>query len=182
MNIIDTSNWKEFRIQDLLINKDLCVYGRNKNWAENENPTENSLPVISGITVNNGIYYYTDDIPDEKEVFEDCLTITTRGEYSGTLFYHEGKFVLANNILTLPFANADKYISLFLKVVIEKLGYGGYDNYPKKDTLINDIIKLPATSKGQPDWEYMANYMRFIETKLIDKLTKLSAIVNTPPF
>ena len=160
--MIDTSAWKEFRIGDLLIDESLCVYGHNKKWAENENPTDKSLPVISGITVNNGIYYYTDDIPNKDEVFEDCLTITTRGEYSGTLFYHKGKFVLANNILTLPFANTNELTSLFLKVSIEKLGYGGYDNYPRKEVLINDRIKLPATSDGQPDWEYMESYMKAV--------------------
>ena len=158
--MIDISSWKEFRIGDLLIDEKLCVYGKNKKWTENENPTENSLPVISGITVNNGIYYYTDDIPNENEVFENCLTITTRGEYSGTLFYHKGKFVLANNILTLPFANTNELVSLFLKVSIEKLGYGGYNNYPRKEILINDKIKLPTTPDGQPDWAYMESYMK----------------------
>ena len=54
------------------------------------------------------------------------------------------------------------FSSLFLKVSIEKLGYGGYNNYPRKEVLINDKIKLPATSDGQPDWAYMESYMQSI--------------------
>ena len=114
-------------------------------------------------------------MPLKNEVFKDCLTITTRGEYSGTLFYHEGDFVLANNILTLPFANINKYTSLFLKVAIEQLGYGGYDNYPRKDTLINDIIKLPITPTGEPDWPYMEEYMKVVmeeQEKVVERLGK----------
>ncbi len=177
--MIDTSAWKEFRVGDLLIDESLCVYGHNKKWTENEKPTDKSLPVISGITVNNGIYYYTDDIPNKDEVFEDCLTITTRGEYSGTLFYHKGKFVLANNILTLPFANTNELTSLFLKVSIEKLGYGGYDNYPRKEVLVNDRIKLPVTPDGQPDWDYMESYMKDVMEESEKALSNLKKADDT---
>ena len=89
--------YEYFRLGDMFDIDKHWVYGKNKAWKTRlEHPTINSVPVISGVTINNGENYYTEDNYSDKEVFEDCLTISTRGEYSGTVFYHDGKFVLAN--------------------------------------------------------------------------------------
>ena len=176
MHKIDTGGWGEFRLGDLWDVQNTWVYGKNKKWVETEILNSESIPVISGITDNNGVYYWTNDITLKSECFEDCLTITTRGEYSGTLKYHKGKFVLANNILAMPMPNLSEYACKFLIVVINALGYGGYSNYPTKNTLENDIIKLPIDSKGNPDWQYMEDYMRNIEVRVSDSLSKLASV------
>ena len=174
MHKIDTSGWGEFRLGDLWDVQNTWVYGKNKKWVETEILNSESIPVISGITDNNGVYYWTNDITLKSECFEDCLTITTRGEYSGTLKYHKGKFVLANNILAMPMPNLSEYACKFLIVVINALGMVD-SNYPTKNTLENDIIKLPIDSKGNPDWQYMENYMRNIEVRVSDSISKLES-------
>ena len=124
------------------------------------------MPVISGITVNNGINYYTEDVPDSNEIFSDCLTISTRGQYSGTVTYHTGKFVLANNILAMPMPNLSKNQKIFIGTVINNLGYGGYNNYPRIETLKNDKIFLP-TKKGKIDYDFMEEFVAELETKRV---------------
>ena len=69
----------------------------------------------------------------DTEIYKDCLTITTRGEYSGTVFYHDYSFVLANNILVMPMPNISKNAKLFLATDLQALPLGGYNNYPTKD-------------------------------------------------
>ena len=135
------------------------TYGKNKKWTKTStSPLLNCLPVVSGTTINNGINYYTKDIPNTTEVFRDCLTISTRGEYSGTVFYHDGEFVLANNILTMPMPNLTKRAKIFIGTLIDNLGYDGYDNYPRKKTLNNDSILVPVNDEGL-NYDFMENFI-----------------------
>ena len=180
--------YEYFRLGDMFDIDKYWVYGKNKAWKTRlEHPTINSVPVISGVTINNGENYYTEDNYSDKEVFEDCLTISTRGEYSGTVFYHDGKFVLANNILAMPMFGLSKNVKLYLAACINKLGYGGYGGYPKKDTLKNDKIYLPIKTDENsspiidtdckyhkdgyiPDFEYMERYIAELEQERIAEL------------
>lgn len=130
---------------------------------------KHSLPVISGITVNNGVNYYTNDIPHDYEVFSDSLTISTRGEYSGTVTYHNGKFVLANNILVMEMKGLTKNQKLFIGSLINNLGYGGYSGYPRKETLKNDFLYLP-TKDGEIDFQFMEDFVAELEAQRVAEL------------
>lgn len=147
------------------------VYGKNKNWKTRfETNVTNSLPVISGITVNNGVNYYTTDIPDKTEVFKDSLTISTRGEYSGTVTYHKGEFLLANNILVMNMPELTLKQKLFIGALINSLPYGGYSGYPRKETLKDDVIKLPIKD-GKIDFNFMKSLISELEEERISELS-----------
>lgn len=71
-------------------------YGKNKKYVNiTQFPSKNSISVVSGITENNGVNYYITDVLNENEVYSNELTITTRGEYSGTVFYHNENFCIS---------------------------------------------------------------------------------------
>lgn len=148
----------------------LWIYGKNKNWKNRcDTKTENNLPVISGITINNGVNYYTNDLPTKNDLFNDSLTISTRGEYSGTVTYHKGKFLLANNILVMEMPNLTRCQKLFIGSLINNLPYGGYNGYPRKETLKEDKILLP-TKNGEIDFEFMDAYISELEEERISEL------------
>lgn len=154
-----------------MFDTDLWAYGKNKQWKSRfENKSTNRYPVISGITINNGVNYYTEDIPNEDELFHDSLTISTRGEYSGTVTYHDGDFLLANNILVMDMPNLSKKQKLFIGSMINSLNYGGYDNYPRKETLKEDVILLPIKN-GKIDFDFMESLISKLEEERISKLT-----------
>lgn len=158
---------REFRIGDLF-DTSIWTYGKNKQYKSRlHEPTDNSLCVVSGVTTNNGINYYTEDAVDESEIFNDCLTISTRGEYSGTVFYQTQPFVLANNILTMQMPDLTKRQKLYIASCINKLPFGGYNRYPRKDTLAESLITLPITPSGSPDFDFMETYIRAIEKLVI---------------
>ena len=179
----------EFNIGDLF-DVEKWTYGKNKNWlSKYDDYQDGRTPVISGITKNNGIIYYTEDEYDDTEIQQPCLTITTRGEYSGTVFYHDEPFLLANNVLTLPISNVTKNQQLFLATLIMKLGYGGYNNYPTKEKLAGNYIPLPIQTDEHnnpiidperkhhpegyiPDWDFMERYIRAIEKVVIADVVK----------
>ncbi len=155
---------------------DSWVYGKNKKYeTELEKPTIKSISVISGITENNGTNYYTEDNLPENEIFEDELTISTRGIYSGTVFYHDEKFVLANNILVMKMPNLTKNQKMFVGSLINSLPYGGYSGYPRKETLEQNYIQLP-TKNGEIDFEFMEEFIAELEAERVAELeTYLSA-------
>jgi len=189
--------FKNFRIGDLFAVEDTWVYGKNKQYNSRlDNPTSSSVAVVSGITVNNGINYYTEDILDESEIYSDCLTISTRGEYSGTVFYHDYPFVLANNILVMPMPNLSKEAKLYIATLLNKLSYGGYNHYPKKDTLKEDYIELPVIENSNPDheytvddidWQYIQSFITKLEQDYIaevekERIAELDAYLITAGF
>lgn len=149
---------------------DNWVYGKNKKYqSELKEPTLNSLSVISGVTENNGTNYYTEDSLSEEEVFESELTISTRGEYSGTVFYHKEKFVLANNILVMSMPSLSENQKIFIGSLINSLPYGGYSGYPRKETLKNDTIQLP-TKNGEIDFQFMEDFITELEAEKMKRL------------
>lgn len=129
-----------------------------------------TLPVISGKTINNGVVYYTQDKPENHEIFKDSLTISTRGEYSGTVTYHKGEFVLANNILVMEMPNYTERQKMFIGSIINKLPYGGYNGYPTRDKLKEDIIKLPINKRGKIDLEFMEKFIKQLEAERVEQL------------
>ena len=149
---------------------DSWVYGKNKNWINrSEKQSHNSLPVVSGITVNNGVNYYTDDKVNIEDVFKDSLTISTRGQYSGTVTYHDGKFLLANNILVMKMDKLTKRQKLFIGSLIDNLRYGGYSGYPRKETLKNDMIRLPLKD-NEIDFDFMESFVAELDAQRVAEL------------
>ena len=117
---------------------------------------------------------------NEYECFNDSLTISTRGEYSGTVTYHEGKFLLANNILVMEMAGLSRNQKIFIGSLINKLNYGGYSGYPRKETLKKDVIELPKRN-NQIDFEFMDTFIAELEAERIAELSaylKVSGLDN----
>lgn len=171
---LSSVEWGKYKLEDLFDTNN-WIYGKNKQWKTRyKNDAFNRYPVVSGITINNGINYYTEDIPNDSEIFEDCLTISTRGEYSGTVTYHEGKFVLANNILVMKMPGLTKNQKLFIGSIINSLKYGGYNNYPRIETLKKDIIQLPVKD-NKIDFEFMESFISELEE---DRISELEAYLQ----
>ena len=150
---------------------DTWIYGKNKQYETKfKEFVEGSTPIISGITINNGVNYYTRDPLGKSEVFKDSLTISTRGEYSGTVTYHEGEFGLANNILVMHMPGWNKQQKLYFATLVNNLNYGGYFGYPRKETLKNDCVFLPLDSKGDIDFAFMQTLIKAVEKLVIKDL------------
>lgn len=135
-----------------------------------------SYKVISGVTENNGILGYVNDVGNSK-IFTDTITISNRGENSGKAYYQKDDFILSNNAIALEKKlhvknQLSKHVILYLTASINKLNYGGYGNYPTKAGILEDVLSLPVKSltDTEPDWEYMEQYIKDIEKKAILKV------------
>ena len=70
---------------------------------------------------------------------------------------------------------------LFICALLTKLGHQkqfGYTNMLTLNKFNHLSIKLPATATGQPDWQYMDNYISSILQAQKERVARLTSIVK----
>lgn len=111
---------------------------------------------------NNGV---TDKIAKSEieKMFEgNCITIVNNG-HAGEAFYQKDEFTCSHdvNIVRLKGYNMNPYIAFFLIPIIRKEKYRF--NYGRKwryERMEKSVIKLPINELGNPDWNFMENYVK----------------------
>lgn len=165
-----TAKWNEFDFF-YIFNKNEAKTGivSPKKYKIKKN---NTINYISAGTTNNACDAYI-----ERELYVDnihskCLTMGTRGEYNGNMFYQEEEFVNSNTCMLLKYNKFNevnnltiKNISLFIATVWNKnKKYGSYGIYPTLKSLNEDVIKLPSliNEDGEivPDWQFMNDFIK----------------------
>lgn len=161
----DDIEWRVYEIEELFDTKRVSGSSLGKY-------NKGNLPFVSTSSEMNGIQDFIKTT--EKDTCPaSSLTISP---IEGTLFYQPHEFVgrggAGSSITSMANDKINKYIGLFLKVMIEhsskaKASYGVQLNGKRlKSTKFN----LPVTTANEPDWDYMEHYMKKIEYKKIIKL------------
>lgn len=164
---IDTSHWKEFRLSRIV---DEYYISKSLDYGHLQ---EGDTVFINRSKTNNGIQGYVDAKAYEKP---DCITIGMIGN-SKHAFWQTTCFVTSQNILVLRNQSWNNYSASYICSIINSLlnDFQDYKDIIKKDEWMNNThIKLPITSTGEPDWQYMENYMKAVELKAKKKLEKLA--------
>lgn len=154
--------WKDFFIEDIAtISSGKDIYERERIIGY--------TPYITSTAQNNGIGYF---ISNNNETIEsNCLSVNRNGSV-GYCFYHPYQALYSNDCRKLKLTNTSLYIGLFIANVItfqkEKYGYGYKMGTGR---LKKQRIMLPITTDGEPDYEYMEDYMKYLEQqKLLEYL------------
>lgn len=148
--------WDSFYIEDIAD----IISGRDIYEAERIN---GELPYISSTANNNGIGYFVGNknLTLEKE----CLSVNRNGSV-GYSFYHPYNALFSNDCRKLRPKFKSRYVGLFLSNQItqqkDKYGYGYKMGTAR---LKKQKIMLPINIKGEPDYEYMEQYMKYMEYK-----------------
>ena len=154
--MIDTSTWKEFRVGDYFE----VTYGTFK--AKSESVDEGGTPHITTTQYNNGIGYYV-----KEQMFPaHCITVASDG-CQGASFYHTYP-ISASNIVSVCVPHDDvpmnetigNFLCSLFRKEGEKYSWGGFKY--SVDRVRETRLHLPATSDGQPDWDYMESYMKAV--------------------
>ena len=151
---LNISEWKEFKLIDLFDLKNGKGYLSSEAL---ENPGDN--PFVCSSETNNGIACYTSLANTHKG---NCLTINKDGSV-GCAFYQKKDFSTNKHVIvaTPTFKNFNQYIAMFLIPIIElekfKYCFGRAWGLDRMETT---IIKLPATQNGEPDYEFMEEYIK----------------------
>lgn len=123
--------------------------------------TEGDIPLITAGENNNGVseYISLENFKDKKKLFENKITI----DMFFNVFYHDYKYFSDDNIHTLIPINFElrKFNSLFLVTILSKLKYKyAYGRQVRLMRLPFEKIKLPIDKKGNPDWQFMEDYIK----------------------
>lgn len=133
---------------------------------KNEDHKEGLMPYTSSSAINNAIDDYVSNDKGVR-IFKHCLSLANSGSV-GAAFYHPYAFVASDHVTSLQKTEADKYVYLFLANMVSRLGEKyGFNREINDNRIRREIIMLPITKDGTPDYGYMANFMRNIEYKLL---------------
>lgn len=121
------------------------------------------MPYVSSTADNNGVDDYVEATKGTR-VFENCISLANSGSV-GTAFYEPFSFVASDHVTSLKCDNANEYIYLFLTAVLEQQSSNFNFNREINDLRIKKMrIMLPVTDDGEPDYQFMEDYMRKLMT------------------
>lgn len=166
MHKINTETWKEIPLGELfeIITpqkrynaKDVFIY---------DEQLDGMYRYIARTAENNGIRGY---LKEEEAYLQPANTISF-GQDTSTVFYQNEPYFTSDKIkvFQLKNGNLDEYVAEFFVVVIQISCQNfawGVTSFNEK-VLKNIMLKLPVTSTGVPDYEYMAEYVETVQNKV----------------
>ena len=163
--------WKWFRYDEIFVIRK-GFYNKKP-----ESINKGGIPFIGATDSNNGITSRCDlktieetsktgegvNAPLSAKLFEpNCITVSNNGSI-GYAFYQPEKFTCTHDVnpLYLKGHELNVYIAMFLCTLIEKDRYRWtYGRKWRPSRMPNSLIKLPVNDDGQPNWEWMENYVK----------------------
>lgn len=148
---IDTSKWKKFKCEELFDVKRGNVGNLNELF-------KGETPVVSAYGDYQGIQYYLDVEP----TYKNTLTISFNGSGTGYCAYHEYEFNANSDCgVLIPKFTMNKYIGIFLATCINYFAYKYmYGRKMSRDRFLKESLLLPVDSVGNPNWNYMEEYIK----------------------
>ena len=172
MNKINIDNWKEFKISEIFLDlrRGALPIFRNLNKGE--------MPVIAASMFNQGITGYY-DVPSLEK---NRITVSLNGVGSGYFAYHDYEFAANSDCgILIEKYQLNKYSAMFLCAILNKIGTNyGYEEKVTKPKLFEEVILLPATQTGEPDFQYMEDYIKNIEELQNRNLQIIKSLIPPP--
>jgi hypothetical protein len=149
---LNTSLWKWFRYNDVFDIKK----GKRLTKAD---MIEGNINYIGATDSNNGITAQIGN--DERIHSSNKITVSYNGSIAES-FYQTQPFWATDDVNVLyPRFSLNPYIAMFLNTLVymEKYRFN-YGRKWDKEMMIASKIKLPVTNKGNPDWQFMEDYIK----------------------
>lgn len=173
---IDTTNWKEFEVQELFD----VVYGVNLelvNCVETDKNDSDAVAFVSRTESNNGISAYVKLVHDVKPQPKDTITVAGGGSVLATFLQAQPFYSGRDLYLLYPKYRISNKAKLFLVTIIKANKYRY--NYGRQANVTLPLLKLklPVTADGKPDWRWMESYVDSLHSK---PLTTSNAVKPRP--
>ena len=119
------------------------------------------IPYITRTDMQNGINMFITDKQNNRYNIDEGNVITI-GLDTQTVFYQPTAFYTGQNIQVLRNKNLNKYTAMFIipsiKIQMQKFNWGG--NGATLGRLNRTRLVLPINSQGQPNWQFMEDYIK----------------------
>lgn len=158
---LDDVKWKDFSIGEIFTslirgnNKSLEVIGKG-----------NGHPYIGAKYNNNGVTGFVNTQANNINLFKgNAIVFIMTGEGSvGKALYKSESFIPSNNVYVGYSNHLNKYNAHMIVTMInkqeDKYNYGYIRNDKR---LRKEKVLLPVNSKNEPDYEYMEQYIKYLE-------------------
>lgn len=170
MNKIDTQNWGEFKVGDFFT-------AERGSVRKMQTLAEGNIPVIAAARKNQGVagYYQV------EATYKNMITVSCNGVGCGSTFYHDYPFNINGDALVLIekeeiSAYAKRFVCCMLDGILTRKY--SYEEKCSPEKALEEIIKLPVKKIGTPDWEYMEQYMKSIETRVNASVSALNTLLG----
>ena len=177
MMSIDIRQWKKFHLYD--------IFDIDSGSKLDKAKMDTNDPIIDFVgrsNFNNGVTQKVNRIQGKKPYEAGNLTLALGGAYLGSCFVQTNQFYTSQNVVVLiPKINMSWEAKQFIATTIFIESQNNYRAFIKElnaHIKRNFTIKLPTTSKGEPDWEYMTSYMGEIKKNVSESLTKLQSTIK----
>lgn len=154
---ISDQKWEWFKYSEVFE----VIKGHYNNRPE---LNENGIPFISATENNNGITNYV--VSDGTKIFPaKSITVSNDGSV-GNAFYQEKEFTCSHSVNVIRIhpkykKGLNQYIALFLIPLIQKEKYRfSYGFKWRIERMKESKIKLPVDKNGDPDWQFMEDYIK----------------------
>ncbi len=150
--VLKPNGWKEFKIDDLF-NVEIA------KSADIGNLDEGDTLFIGRTDLNNGVQGLVVPLSVTKG---GCITVSMVG--TNVALYQENDFQASQNIAVLRYDKISKYNALFICTMINhemNLKYS-YGRTVGKNNIKEMILKLPSDVNGNPDWQFMEDYIKLL--------------------
>lgn len=168
MSNIDTSSWKEFSLYEL--------FGEPIRGSRltKERRIAGNIPLVTAGLNNHGVAEFISN--EDQTTFNSGLTI----DMFGNCFYRDYEFKADDNILIFDSENMTKKVKTFIAAAINKTTSEmySYSHQYRIKSFYDTVIKLPVIENYEPDWQYMEEYMKNIESEVISKIDKFQMILG----
>jgi restriction endonuclease S subunit len=113
-------------------------------------------PYITTRATNNGVAGFYDHQTEKGNI------LVVDSAVVGFVSYQEDDFSASDHVEKLiPKFELNKYIALFLRTIFMKGSYKyAYGRKFNQNRIKNTKLLLPATPMGEPDWQFMENYIK----------------------
>ena len=160
---LNIGSWKEFRLGNLF-SEMYKAEAHVKSDLECFNMfSHNTIKFISRTEMNNGCdcYVLNNDLTGIEE--GNAIAI---GDTTATCFYQSERFICGDHMVICRAGWLNKYTALFVLSILKQEKYKySYGRAFKMDLISSTVIKLPATADGNPDWDFMEQYIKSLNHK-----------------
>lgn len=153
---LDDREWGTFYVGDLFSVKRPAA--RNKDDYQ-----EGAVPFVASGSVNNGVMKCCQPFEDEMLDAGGCITVSP---VDGSAFYQPYPFLgrggAGSSVLMLYRNGINLYIGQFIARMVSNTCSGKYNygHMGNKDSIKRERIMLPVTDAGEPDYQFMEDYIR----------------------
>lgn len=150
---IQSQDWQWFAYDNLF------SIDRGRGPRKKDLDGTGSVPFITAIDSNNGLSGFTNMEPRHPG---NTISVNRNGNGVAEAYYQPTPFCSTEDVhIFTPKFTMNTYIALFLVTLIRREKYRF--SYGRKwgiERMKSSKIKLPVTSDGNPDWNYMEHYIK----------------------